>query len=144
MPIKNKDLLYPELSYKLNGIFFKTHNKLGRFRNEKQYADAIEILLKDLGIKHKREYHLPKSFDGESKNRNIVDFLIEDKIILEIKSKFRITPEDYYQVLRYLISSNLELGLLVNFRRNNLVPKRILNTSLFKGRDSLYSEYSDK
>ena len=44
MQIRNKNLLYPELSYQLNGIFFEVHNNLGRFLNEKQYADAIEKL----------------------------------------------------------------------------------------------------
>ena len=85
-----------------------------------------------------REYHLPKSFDGEAKNRNIADFLVEGKIILEIKARATISREDYYQLRRYLSSSNCELGIIVNFRRRQLVPKRVLNTSLFK-KD--YSEY---
>src|SRR3989344_6360390 len=140
MTITNKNLLYPELSYKLNGIFFKIHNELGRFRNEKQYSDAIEQLLKNEGVSYKREYNLPVSFSGEAKNRNVVDFLIEDKLILEIKAKTRVSNEDYYQVLRYLNSVNFELGLIVNFRRYHLVTKRVLNTALFKGR---HSEYSD-
>ena len=140
MTITNKNLLYPELSYKLNGIFFKIHNELGRFRNEKQYSDAIEQLLKNEGVSYKREYNLPVSFSGEAKNRNVVDFLIEDKLILEIKAKTRVSNEDYYQVLRYLNSVNYELGLIVNFRRYHLVTKRVLNTALFKER---YSEYSD-
>ncbi|KKT74557.1 MAG: hypothetical protein UW71_C0019G0002 [Parcubacteria group bacterium GW2011_GWB1_44_7] len=138
MEIKNKNLLYPKLSYVLNGIFFKAHNDLGRFRNEKQYADAIERLLQDKKIEYVREYHLSKSFDGEAKNRNIVDFLVESKIILEIKAKTMVSREDYYQLRRYLSSTNCELGIIVNFRRRQLVPKRVLNTSLFK-RD--YSEY---
>jgi len=47
--IKN-NVLYPELSYRLNGLFFRIHNELGRFRNEKQYADALESALKVSGI----------------------------------------------------------------------------------------------
>jgi len=42
----NKKVIHPQLSYRLNGIFFSVHNDLGRFRNEKQYADAVENLLK--------------------------------------------------------------------------------------------------
>ena len=68
--------------------------------------------------------------DGEQGRRNIVDFLIEDKILLELKAKRIISKEDYYQVRRYLESLNLKLGLLVNFRDRYLKPKRILNSNV--------------
>lgn len=134
--VRNKKLLYPELSYQLSGIFFKVHNELGRFKNEKQYGDAIEALLGEKSIQSKREFRLPQSFTGESAGRNIVDFFIDDKIVLEIKTKTRLSNEDYYQVRRYLDALGCELGILVNFRRHLIAPKRILNTAL-------YSEYSD-
>ena len=52
-------LIYPDLSYLLNGIFFKIHNQLGRFRNEKEYGDALENELNKATIKYEREkyYH---------------------------------------------------------------------------------------
>jgi len=134
--IRNKKLLYPELSYTLNGIFFKIHNELGRFKNEKQYGDAVEALLREQGIQYKHEFRLPKSFSAESEGRNIVDFLVEEKIVVEIKTKIRLGTEEYYQVRRYLDALEYELGILVNFRRYSVAPKRILNTKL-------YSEYSD-
>ena len=124
--IKDK-VLYPELSYALCGFCFKIHNKLGRFRNEKQYADALEELLKENKISYQRESRLPKSFDGEKSNRNIVDFIVEEKVIVELKAKAFVTKEDYFQVKRYLESSEKNLGILVNFRRKFLSPKRILN-----------------
>ena len=120
-------LLHPELSYKIVGLLFNVHNNLGRFRNEKQYSDAIEEELKILKIPYKREFHLPESFKGENNNRNIVDFVIDDKIILEIKTKRAIFKDDYFQVKRYLSSSDYKLGLLVNFRSKYLLPKRILS-----------------
>ena len=58
---------------------------------------------------------------------NIPDFIIDKKIILEIKAKRIITKDDYYQVKRYLVSSNLQLGIIVNFRQKYLSPKRVLN-----------------
>ena len=123
---KNK-VLHPELSYKIVGILFDVHNNLGRFRNEQQYSDAIELELKKLNIPYKRERRLYKSFEGERDNRNIVDFIINEKIVIEIKAKRALLKEDYFQIKRYLISSNYELGLLVNFRTKYLAPKRILN-----------------
>ncbi|MGC9048739.1 MAG: GxxExxY protein [Patescibacteria group bacterium] len=91
------NLVYPDLSYKINGILFAVHNELGRFCNEKQYADAIEGYCKKIGIKYEREKILPPSFIGELKGRNKIDFLIEDKIILEVKAKRILQREDYYQ-----------------------------------------------
>lgn len=75
-------IVYSELSYKLNGILFAVHNELGRFRNEKQCADAVEKYLKLCSIPYEREKILPKSFEGEQEGRNKVDFLIGGKIVL--------------------------------------------------------------
>ena len=77
-----------------------------------------------------RERILPQSFIGEKSGRNKVDFLIENKVILEIKSRRIITKEDYYQVRRYLETLKLKLGIIVNFRNLYLRPKRILNSSI--------------
>ncbi len=124
------NLVYPELSYKITGVLFDTHNSLGRFCNEQQYSDFLEDNLKKMKIKYEREKILPKSFEEEQKGRNRIDFLIEDKIILEIKAKRIVLREDYYQVKRYLIAFNKKLGLLVNFRDKYIRPKRILNSSV--------------
>ena len=110
-------LLFPKLSYKITGLFFKTHNDLGRYRNEKQYADYLEELFKEKGISYQRETALKQSFSGERTNRNIPDFIIEDKIIIDVKAKRWLTKEDYFQMKRYLISGNKELGLIANFRQ---------------------------
>ncbi len=122
----NKKIYYSDLSYKLCGIFFEIHNNLGRFRNEKQYGDAIEYLFKKNNLNYHREASLEISFNGERKNRNKVDFIVENKIIVELKAKRIITREDYFQVQRYLQSSDKKLGLLVNFRQKYLSPKRVI------------------
>ena|SRR3972149_2369479 len=123
-------VIFPKLSYEISGIFFKTHNKLGRFCNEKQYGDFVENLFKENKIQYEREKELAESFDGERKGRNKVDFLIEKKIILELKAKRILLREDYYQVKRYLEAMDLKLGILVNFRDKFLKPKRILNSKV--------------
>jgi len=131
MQIANKEkIVYPELSYKIGGILFDVQNNLGRFCNERQYGDAIEKLLKDNNLIYEREKELPKLFDGEQDRRNIADFLVENKILLELKAKRIIGREEYYQVRRYLNSLNLKLGLLVNFRDKYLKPRRILNSNV--------------
>lgn len=115
----NRKLIYPELSYLIVGICFDVHNNLGRFAREKQYGDLIEARLAEAKIPYKREFRK----DGQG---NILDFLIDDKVILEIKAKRLILKEDFYQIQRYLQMSNKKLGLIVNFRNRYLKPVRIV------------------
>lgn len=112
-------IIYPELSYKITGLLFDTQNELGNFAREKQYGDLLEQKLKKENIPYKRE--LPIGKDG-----NILDFLIEDKIILELKSARAFTRDNYRQIQNYLQSTGIKLGLLVNFRSKYLKPERII------------------
>jgi GxxExxY protein len=122
-------IIHKDLSYKINGLLFETHRKLGYFRNEKQYCDYFEELLKNSGIKYAREYRFFDQQFGQDIVRCICDFVIHDKIIVEFKAKDFITKEDYYQVQRYLVTLNLELGIITNFRQRKVYPKRVLNSS---------------
>lgn len=121
------ELLYPQLSYKICGICYDVHNKLGRFRNERQYADAFEEILRQDQVVYEREVPLDSSFQGEAERRNIPDFIIEDSIVVDFKAKRIVTKEDYFQMKRYLQSCNKKLGLIINFRQYYLSPKRVLN-----------------
>lgn len=128
MPQTNKHIIYKDLSYQLGGIFFAVHDTLGRYAREKQYGDLLEKLLKEKNIFYEREKLLSKA--GEDINK--ADFIIENKILIELKAKPFITREDYYQIKRYLEFSDLFLGILVNFRQKYLSPKRIINNKYSK------------
>lgn len=125
-------LIHPELCYKLYGIFYEIHNRLGRNLKEKQYADAAEILFKKYQINYQREVEVPINFEGVEIEGNRIDFLIEDKIPVDFKAKKYITKEDYKEMQRYLKATNRKLGLIVNFREKTLKPKRVINS---KGRE---------
>jgi GxxExxY protein len=125
------ELICEDLTYKINGVCFKTHRDLGRFCRERQYGDKLEFLFKETGVDFKREYEI-RDFNKSSPAGNKVDFLIESKIIPEVKAKKFITKEDYFQMLRYSEASNLQLGLIVNFRNTYLKPKRIINSKFKK------------
>jgi GxxExxY protein len=138
-----KNILYPELSYKICGLFYKVHNDLKRFCNEKQYADALENLLKLNKFKYEREKALPISFEGENERRNIPDFIVEDTIVVDLKAKRIITKEDYYQMRRYLNAFSKELGIIVNFREYYLKPKRVLNVFVDSNKNLHHSNNTD-
>ena len=61
--LQKEDIIYPKLSYKINGILFGIRKNLGQYKNEKQYCDAIEEELKKNKISYEREKILPKSFN---------------------------------------------------------------------------------
>ena len=123
-----KRIILQEESYLLNGIFYRIHNRLGRFLLEKQYVDALEIELKGLDIPYEREKRLALKYKDSVIASGIVDFTIHGKIAVDIKAKKFITKDDYFQMLRYLKAHNLELGMIVNFRNTYLKPKRVLNS----------------
>jgi GxxExxY protein len=118
-PKMDGKIIYPKLSYQICGICFSTHNQLGRYCREKQYGDVLEKGLRKASLAYQRELAVGNS-------GNTVDFLIEDKIVLELKAKRLITKEDYYQLQRYLQELNIKLGLLVNFRSQYLKPSRVI------------------
>jgi len=116
---KKITLIYPELSYLITGICFDVHKELGRYAKEKQYSDIIEKRLQEIKIPYKRELIIGNS-------GNTVDFLIDNKIILEVKAKRVLTHEDYYQIQRYLQTTQIKLELLVNFRNIYIKPVRVI------------------
>ena len=70
---------------------------------------------------------LPITEISENDASNKVDFLVDGKVLLDIKAKKFITKEDYFQMQRYLKCSKLDLGLIVNFRNVYVKAQRVIN-----------------
>ncbi len=117
-------LIHENLTYQLNGIFFQIQNKFGPVLKESQYCDLIEAFLKKDHLSYQREIALTKI---EGITGNIADFVVDSKLVIEVKAKARLTKLDYWQLKRYLLAANLKLGLLVNFHARHIRPLRVLN-----------------
>lgn len=124
---KKEDLIYPDLSYKIVGILFSVFNELGYGYKEKYYELAIAKELVRAGLTYKEQISYPVKFKGETIGYQILDFLVDDKIILELKRGDNFFKQDIIQTTGYLRTTGLKLAILARFSSRGLKYKRILN-----------------
>jgi GxxExxY protein len=122
----NKDILHKDLSYKIIGLAMQVHNKLGFGFLEKVYENALMILLKREGIEAKQQTAVAVYFEGEKIGDYYADILVEDKIILELKSVEKIVDAHRAQVLHYLKVTGLQLAIILNFAKEQLESERLV------------------
>lgn len=120
------ELIYPELSYKIVGILFEVDNKLGYGLRESSYEKVVENLLIENKINFKKQLKCAFKINNKLIRYYYLDFLIEDKIVLELKAQRRINKENVSQVYDYLKINKLRLGILANFTKNGVIFKRII------------------
>jgi len=125
--LKRKDLVYPELCYQIIGVLFEVWTKLGFGHKETFYQNAISQELGNLGLRIKKELPAKISYKGKIVGTYYFDFLIEDKIVLEIKIKNYFSRRDIEQLYSYLKAKNLKLGIISHFTRTGVKFKRIVN-----------------
>jgi len=127
----NTDLLYPELSYQVRGAIMEVANKYGKGLKEIIYQKALAEEFTKLGIKFLQQPRIAiHSFDtGQLLGTYIPDFVVEDKIVLEIKATDFTIQRFVEQQLSYLRASKYELGFLANFSSEKLFIKRSIYTN---------------
>ena len=125
--IHREDLIYPEMCYKIVGILYEVYNEVGYGFSEKTYQKATAVGLKNADMKFVEQVYYPVMFKGKKIAGNYFDFLIEDKIVLELKKGDRFVKAHIDQVFQYLVVSELKLGILSYFAPRNLHYKRIIN-----------------
>lgn len=125
--LKRQDIVYPELSYKIVGILFNVYNDIGYGYHEKYYQRAISQALSSDKIKFQEQIFTPLIFQNKVIGKFFFDFIIEEKIILEIKKDGRFSKKHIDQVNNYLKSSGIKLALLVNFSKDGVKIKRFVN-----------------
>lgn len=124
--LRKEDLLYPELSYQIIGILFEVYNKLGPGYQEKYYYQAIVMALKAVGLSVQTQVKVKIVFKDKEIYR-FIDFVVENKIILEIKKGERFFKSNIDQIYSYLRTTGFKLGILVNITKRGIQFKRIIN-----------------
>jgi len=118
------DFLYEDLSYKVRGCVFKVYNTLGFGHKENIYQRALEVEFKNSEINFEKEKVLPVIYNGKKIGVYKPDFIVGNKIIIEIKA-VPFMPNDYEtQLTHYLKGTNYKLGFLINFGSKKLNIKR--------------------
>lgn len=110
------DLIYKDLSYKINGMCFEIQNRLGTKFQEKHYLRALCAILTKEQIPFKIEVPFNVKFENQILGTFRADLIVDDKILIELKVTDRLTTDHKQQVIRYLNALNLSLALLINFR----------------------------
>ncbi len=110
-----------EISYKIRGAIYEVYNALGPGLLESVYAVALECELVNQGLKVQREVSVPVFYRNVKLDVGFrLDLLVENKIIIEIKSVENLAEVHHKQVLTYLKITQLKLAILVNFNVSNI------------------------
>jgi len=122
------EILYPELSYEVQGAFYAIHNELRYLAlSEKGWESALMIALAERNIAAQRQVEYELRYKGYRIGRFFADVVVEDQMLIELKVRDALLPIDQAQVLTYLKVSGLKLGTLVNFGTSRVEVKRIPN-----------------
>ncbi|MDO8664077.1 MAG: GxxExxY protein [Candidatus Liptonbacteria bacterium] len=125
--LKREDLVYPELSYQIIGVAFDVYNKLGYGHKESIYQKALAVSLKNANLSFKEQVYSPVMFGEVSIGKNYLDFLIDERVVLEIKRGNYFHKSHIDQLHNYLIVNKLKLGILAYFTPRNVHFKRVVN-----------------
>ena len=118
---------HSEITEKILKAFFQVHTELGFGFSEKVYENALVILLQELGLVVEQQKSIKVYFHGQIVGEYIADLVVNDVILLELKSVKSLIPQHSAQLLSYLKSTKLELGLLLNFGPSAAFKRKVLD-----------------
>ena len=122
-----------EISYIIRGIVFDIYKKIGPGLYESVYEEILFYEIKKAGLKVKRQVEIPIIWDKIVLQKAFrADLIVEDKVLIEIKSVENIIKVHFKQISTYLKLTNLKLGLLINFNEGDINKgiKRYINGKL--------------
>ena len=115
------------LTYSIIGCAMKIHNTLGNGFQEVIYQRCLAIELSRAGVNFGREVVQKIFYDGIYVGTRRADFVVENKVIVELKAQVRLEPVHLAQAKNYVVACNFEKGLLINFGGKSLDHKLIFN-----------------
>ena len=114
-------MLHSELTYKIRGAIFKVYNHWGPGLFEQIYEKSLVYQLRKEGLKVDQQVPLPVIYDGYRLPCDYrLDLLVEDKVVIELKSVEELKPVHFKQLMTYLKIAEKKVGLLVNFNVNDM------------------------
>ena len=115
-------LLYEELTYKIREAIFNVYNFWGPGMFEEVYEKSLVVELNSMGVKVERQKRIPVLYKGVALDCvYILDLLVEDSIIIELKAVDELKSIHKSQLLTYMKISDKRLGLLVNFNTTDIM-----------------------
>jgi len=124
------ELLYSELTRPIIGAAMEVHTILGCGFVESVYEEAIATEFKLRKISYERQKPIEVLYKNRLAKQFVCDFVLYEKIIVELKAIKKITDIEKAQLLNYLKATGLNLGLLLNFGGSSLEVKRLIKTNL--------------
>ncbi|MBN1340764.1 MAG: GxxExxY protein [Bacteroidales bacterium] len=122
-----------EISYKIRGLVFKIHKKLGPGLMESVYEEVLFVELLKTGLEVKRQVPVPVIWDGVKLDHGFrADLVVENKVIIELKSVENIAKVHHKILATYVKLSGLKLGMLINFFEDDITAgiTRYINGTL--------------
>ncbi len=118
---------HAELSEKIIGIFYQVHSELGFGFSEKVYANAFGIALRDAGMNVAEQVPIHVYYRGHRVGEYVADMIVNDVILLELKSAGSILEEHKAQLLNYLKATQIEVGFVMNFGRSASFARQVFD-----------------
>ena len=118
---------HKELTGKIIECAFRVHKNLGFGFLESVYQNALLIELTKAGLKAEKERKIQVNYDGQVIGDFVADILVEEKVILELKSVREIHPAHEAQLINYLKATGIEVGLLINFGEKVEIKRKVLD-----------------
>jgi len=123
---ENENIIYKDLSYKIIELSLEAYNELGCGFLEKVYENALMILLNRENIPARQQAKANVYFQGKVVGQYFADILVDNKLILELKTVDVIANIHKAQVLNYLRATGLKLGLILNFGKPRFEYQRLV------------------
>ena len=123
-----------DITYAINGSVFEVNRVLGPGFLEKVYENAVLIELKSRGLKAESQVPIKVLYKEDVVGEYVADILVEERVIVELKTVERLEKIHEAQLLNYLRATGLNIGMLVNFRHTKAEIKRLVH-NLPEGHD---------